>query len=89
MISDKRLFLTAAGAVVEDGHEDAAFLLVGAGCELPDHEAVKHGLMSAKQAKPPAEPAPVTHRFGGQEPSGEDKPEAPAAPKKRGRKPKQ
>jgi hypothetical protein len=46
MISNKRLYLTAdRSRVVEEESPDAAYLLVGAGCELPDAVARQYGLL--------------------------------------------
>ena len=51
MLSNKRLYLTAdRSRVVEEGNPDAAFLLVGAGCELHDTVARQYGLLDV-QAK--------------------------------------
>ncbi len=44
-VSDRRLYLTAdRERVVEHGDPEAAFLLVGKGCELPMAEAKRFGL---------------------------------------------
>jgi hypothetical protein len=42
--SDKRLYLTSDGQVVEEGDERAATLLVGEGGQLSDADAAKYGL---------------------------------------------
>lgn len=57
MKSAKRLFLTAdRSRVVDETSPDAAFLLVGAGCELPDSIARFYGLLDeAKAVEAPAE----------------------------------
>lgn len=65
---DRRLWLTAdKNEVVEDGDPRAAFLLGGAGTEVPDAEAERLGLTAAKPApepepaaeEPAVEPAPA------------------------------
>jgi hypothetical protein len=51
MLSPKRLYLTSdRSRVVEENDPDAAFLLVGAGCELNDTIARQYGLLDV-QAK--------------------------------------
>ena len=62
MISEKRLYLTSdRSRVVDENSPDAAFLLVGAGCELNDAVARQYGLVDAPEAKaieaPPANKA--------------------------------
>lgn len=54
MISDRRLFLTATGEAVEDGHPNAHTLLVGKGCFIHDQQAANLGLI------PKTEPAKTT-----------------------------
>lgn len=50
--SDRALYLNAdKSEVVEAGSPDAAFLLVGAGSEIPDEEAARYGLKSAKKVE--------------------------------------
>jgi hypothetical protein len=50
MIAKSRLFLTAdRSRVVEEGNPDAAYLLVGAGCELPDAIARQYGLLYGEE----------------------------------------
>ena len=52
MISDKRLYLTAdRSRVVDENSPDAAYLLVGAGCELNDAVARQYGLLDKFEAK--------------------------------------
>ena len=49
MISDRRLYVTEDGSrVVEEGDTDGAFLLVGAGSEIPSAVAEKHKLRISK-----------------------------------------
>jgi hypothetical protein len=55
--SDKRLYLTSDGQVVEEGDERAATLLVGEGGQLSDEQAAQYGL-TGKQAVPQAESKP-------------------------------
>lgn len=50
--SDKRLYLTREGEVVEEGDERAATLLVGEGGQLSDEQAAKYGLTGARDAAP-------------------------------------
>jgi hypothetical protein len=50
--SDKRLYLTSDGQVVEEGDERAATLLVGEGGQLSDEQAAQYGLGSAPAATP-------------------------------------
>ena len=58
MISDRRLYLTRDGDVVEEGDERAHTLLVGKGCRIPDRDAIKHGLIDEKAlASPPSHKA--------------------------------
>ena len=46
MVSNKRLYLTSdRSRVVDESSPDAAFLLVGAGGELPDSVARQYGLL--------------------------------------------
>lgn len=49
--TDKRIYRTADGKVVDEGHPDAAYLVVGPGGELSDDEAKEYGLVKA-QAEP-------------------------------------
>lgn len=53
----ERLYKTADGEVVTDGHPDAAFLYATPGDEIPVEEAREHGLARAptKQAEKPAD----------------------------------
>jgi hypothetical protein len=52
MISDKRLYLTSdRSRVVDENSPDAAFLLVGAGCELNDVVARKYGILVVQEEK--------------------------------------
>ena len=53
MISDRRLFLTATGEVVEDGDPDAATLLVGKGCTVDNDTARRLGLIETPKAWQP------------------------------------
>jgi hypothetical protein len=56
--SEKRLYLTADGRVVEEGDPDAASLLVNAGGELDDATAERYGLTKpAEGEKGKAAPA--------------------------------
>lgn len=50
--SDKRLYLTADGRVVEEGDPDAASLLVNEGGELDDATAERYGLTKPAKAAP-------------------------------------
>jgi hypothetical protein len=50
-VSDRRLYRTLDDEIVEEGHPDAAFLLVPEGGQLPDEEARKYGL-EARQPTP-------------------------------------
>lgn len=50
MISDKTLYRTQEGKVVEEGDENAAFLLVAKGAEIPEADAVKYGLITKEEA---------------------------------------
>ena len=52
--SDKRLYLTRDGQVVEEGDERAATLLVGAGGQLSDEQAAQYGLNGKADATPQA-----------------------------------
>lgn len=54
IISDRRLYLTAdEKRVVEEGDPEAAFLLVGAGGELPSAVAEQYGLIGKKARNAP------------------------------------
>ena len=53
---DRRLYLDADGAVVEEGDPKAAFLLGGKGAEIPYTRAVELGIVKPPAAKK-AEPA--------------------------------
>jgi hypothetical protein len=61
--SDRRLYLNAdRSKALEEGHPDAAFLLVAPGQEITEEEAIRLGLKQAekpanKAAKPPANKA--------------------------------
>jgi len=58
--SPARLFLTAdRSRVVAEDDPEAAWLLVGEGCELPAEEAARYGLV-AEERTPPAAAAPPT-----------------------------
>lgn len=46
--SEKRLYLTADGKVVEEGDPNAATLLVGEGGQLSDEDAEHYGLVKGK-----------------------------------------
>ena len=48
--SDKRLYLTREGEVVEEGDERAATLLVGEGGQLSDAQAAQYGLTGKQDA---------------------------------------
>lgn len=51
--SEKRLYLTADGKVVQEGDPAAATLLVGEGGQLSDEDAERYGLTEkAKPAQP-------------------------------------
>jgi len=50
--SDKRLYLTTDGQVVEEGDARAATLLVGVGGQLSDADAAKYGLTGQREAAP-------------------------------------
>jgi hypothetical protein len=92
VISPARIWRTVDGDLVPNEHPDAAFLVVGAGCEVPpaDEEAVKDFLAANPDAIPAPEPEVDE---AGDEPEPEvdeagDEPEPevddePAAPKKR------
>jgi hypothetical protein len=59
--SDKRYFLTVdRSRAVEEGHPEAAFLLVGVGGELDDATAERYGLTSGPRAKDGGEQAPAS-----------------------------
>ncbi len=98
VISEKTLFLNADRTqVVDEGSDDAAFLLVRAGSELNDQDAQRYGISGAQ---PMRYNAKVDHfeKHGGMDPqadpreqaararmfSGEDDPDGPAAPGERG-----
>jgi hypothetical protein len=52
VLSQKRLYLTSdRSRVVEENDPDAAFLLVGSGCELPDLVALKYGIIVVQEEK--------------------------------------
>jgi hypothetical protein len=54
--SDKRLYLTEDGQVVEEGDPRAAILLVGEGGQLSDEDARRYGLTEKTEAKAKAAP---------------------------------
>lgn len=57
-VSKERLFLTAdRERVVPDGDPEAAFLLVGEGCELDLETARRYGLANQPAPAKPAQPA--------------------------------
>ena len=56
-VSDKRLYLTRAGAVVEEGDPAADSLLVGEGGTISHEDAERYGLLEAPAAEPPAKEA--------------------------------
>jgi hypothetical protein len=58
VISPARIWRTVDGDLVPNEHPDAAFLVVGAGCEVPpaDEEAVKDFLAANPDAIPADEP---------------------------------
>ncbi len=56
--SEKRLYLTAEGKVVEEGDPNAATLLVGIGGQLSDEDAERYGL-TGKATDEKAKPAPA------------------------------
>lgn len=85
LVADRRLFLDhTRERVVEDGSTEAAYLLVGAGCELEAAEAERLGVASVdgklEQRKAPA--ATPDRRIGKRESP------APAAKARKPRKPK-
>ena len=55
--SDKRLYLTREGEVVEEGDERAATLLVGEGGQLSDAQAAQYGLTGKQEAPKSADVA--------------------------------
>lgn len=82
MISPERLYLTADKlSVVKEGDPLAAFLLVGAGCEIDVDTAKRYGLDFSK-AEPPAasevQSEPVAEVVD--PPKPEDAPESPPPP---------
>lgn len=51
--SDKRLYVTAdRSRLVAEGDPAAAFLLVGAGGEIPEAEARRYGLLAEPESAP-------------------------------------
>ena len=54
----RRWYLTKGDKLVPEGHPEAAFLLVGAGCQLPTDQAQKYSLpeVEARLDAPPAPP---------------------------------
>ncbi|WP_327047284.1 hypothetical protein OG320_05165 [Microbispora sp. NBC_01189] len=68
MRAEQRVWRTADGDLVDDGHPDAAVLAYAAGDELTAADAERYGLRD-KQADEPE--------------TSEDKPEAPAAKRAR------
>lgn len=46
---DKRLYKTADGKVVEEGHKDAAYLFATPGQELTEEQAEQAGLLKKSQ----------------------------------------
>lgn len=61
--SDKRLYLTREGEVVEEGDERAATLLVGAGGQLSDEQAAQYGLTGKREAAPQEAPKHADHNI--------------------------
>jgi hypothetical protein len=58
VIAGQRLWRTEQGDIVPEGHPDAAFLVVGEGCEVPDEFEAAVAKMSAAPAnKKTAAPA--------------------------------
>lgn len=57
-VSDRRLYLTADGRVVDEGDEAARTLLVGEGCELDDATAAQYGLSGKAPATKAVEVVP-------------------------------
>jgi hypothetical protein len=56
--SDRRLWITNDGKLVEEGDPRAALLLVGEGGQLSDEDAERYGLTGTKaKAAPPANKA--------------------------------